>query len=104
MSSRAVMASVGMMEGAYFVGRSELLAWANSLLGNSGGGGVSLTKVEQFASGEHYCRLLAAAHPRGASAVRLEKVRARAYAEFLAKMREIEGGERGHFAHHFFSR
>mmetsp|Transcript_111822 Transcript_111822/g.198066 ORF Transcript_111822/g.198066 Transcript_111822/m.198066 type:complete len:340 (+) Transcript_111822:78-1097(+) len=48
--------SVGMMEGAFFVSRGELLQWVNSLLQ------VNLTKVEQCASGSIYCQIVDACH------------------------------------------
>ena len=44
--------SVGMMEGAFFVSRTELLDWLNNTLG------LSLTRVEQCASGCVYLQAL----------------------------------------------
>jgi len=49
--------SVGMMEGAFFVSRTELLEWVNGLLQ------VNLAKVEQCASGAIYCQIIDACHP-----------------------------------------
>lgn len=49
--------SVGMMEGAFFVSRTELLEWVNRLLQ------VNLAKVEQCASGAIYCQIIDACHP-----------------------------------------
>jgi len=56
---------VGMMEGAFFVGRTELLDWVNGLLS------VNLTKVEQAASGAIYCQILDSCHP---GTVKMSKV------------------------------
>lgn len=49
--------SVGMMEGAFFVSRTELIQWVNGLLQ------VSLSKVEQCASGSVYCQIVDSCHP-----------------------------------------
>jgi len=51
------MSSVGRMDGAFFVSRSELLAWANSLFS------LNLSKVEQCANGAVYCQVIDACHP-----------------------------------------
>lgn len=56
---------MGMMEGAFFVGRTELLEWVNGLLS------VNLTKVEQAASGAIYCQILDSCHP---GTVKMSKV------------------------------
>nr|POF02837.1 microtubule-associated protein rp/eb family member 1c [Quercus suber] len=46
-----------MMDSAYFVGRSEILAWINSTLQ------LNLSKVEEACSGAVHCQLMDAAHP-----------------------------------------
>nr|XP_043634257.1 microtubule-associated protein RP/EB family member 1C [Erigeron canadensis] len=48
---------IGMMDAAYFVGRSEILSWINSTLQ------LSLSKVEEACSGAVQCQLMDAAHP-----------------------------------------
>jgi RP/EB family microtubule-associated protein len=48
---------MGMMSGCYFVGRAELLAWINELLG------INYNKVEDVANGAAFCQVIDAIHP-----------------------------------------
>ncbi|CAO2828128.1 unnamed protein product [Amaranthus hypochondriacus] len=48
---------IGMMDPAYFVGRSEILSWINSTLQ------LNLSKVEEACSGAVHCQMMDAAHP-----------------------------------------
>ncbi|KAI3503054.1 hypothetical protein L1887_31489 [Cichorium endivia] len=49
--------NIGMMDAAYLVGRSEILAWINCTLR------LNLSKVEEACSGAVHCQLMDAAHP-----------------------------------------
>jgi RP/EB family microtubule-associated protein len=50
-------ANFGMMEGAYFVGRGELLAWLNNTFQ------LPYTKIEETCSGAAACQIMDAIHP-----------------------------------------
>lgn len=58
--------SIGMMSGAYFVGRTDILRWVNELTG------LSYSKIEQTASGIFACHVFDALFPE---AIRFEKVK-----------------------------
>jgi len=49
--------AIGMMEGAYFVGRVELLNWLNDFLQ------LDYKKIEQVCSGAAYCQIMDALYP-----------------------------------------
>ena len=49
--------SIGMMEGAFFVPKSDLLAWVNSTLS------LDLKLIEQLGTGAAYCQLVDAMYP-----------------------------------------
>ncbi|XVE82845.1 hypothetical protein DITRI_Ditri16bG0038500 [Diplodiscus trichospermus] len=49
--------NIGMMDSAYFVGRSEILAWISSTLH------LNLSKVEEACSGAVHCQLMDVVHP-----------------------------------------
>eukprot|EP00929_Paragymnodinium_shiwhaense_P057237 TRINITY_DN28644_c0_g1_i1.p1 TRINITY_DN28644_c0_g1~~TRINITY_DN28644_c0_g1_i1.p1 ORF type:complete len:269 (+),score=63.48 TRINITY_DN28644_c0_g1_i1:186-992(+) len=69
------MSNVGRMDGAFFVSRGELIAWANSTFR------LNLSKVEQCANGAFYCQVVDACHP---GAVAMKKVNWNARSEHEA--------------------
>eukprot|EP00747_Dinoflagellata_sp_TGD_P170066 gnl/TRDRNA2_/TRDRNA2_200672_c0_seq1.p1 gnl/TRDRNA2_/TRDRNA2_200672_c0~~gnl/TRDRNA2_/TRDRNA2_200672_c0_seq1.p1 ORF type:complete len:296 (+),score=44.85 gnl/TRDRNA2_/TRDRNA2_200672_c0_seq1:60-947(+) len=75
--------SVGMMEGAFFVSRSELLSWVNDLLK------ISMTKVEQCASGAVYCQIIDSCHPGTVSMKKVNWI-AKAEHEFIPNYKVLQ--------------
>eukprot|EP00933_Yihiella_yeosuensis_P036898 TRINITY_DN3072_c0_g1_i1.p1 TRINITY_DN3072_c0_g1~~TRINITY_DN3072_c0_g1_i1.p1 ORF type:complete len:316 (+),score=91.74 TRINITY_DN3072_c0_g1_i1:130-1077(+) len=75
--------TVGMMEGAFFVSRTDLLSWVNGLLQ------VSLTKVEQCASGAIYCQIIDACYP-GSVAMRKVNWMAKADHEYIPNYKVLQ--------------
>lgn len=51
------MSNIGMMDGAFFVGRKELVDWVNETLE------INISKIEQTASGAIACQLFDIMHP-----------------------------------------
>ncbi|CAK9158680.1 unnamed protein product [Ilex paraguariensis] len=51
------MATIGMMDSAYFVGRNEILSWINDRLQ------LNLSRVEEAASGAVQCQMMDMTHP-----------------------------------------
>lgn len=61
----ALGSNIGIMEGAFFVGKTELLNWVNDLLK------LNITKIEQMATGAAYCQIIDAVFP---GSVKLSKI------------------------------
>ncbi|KAF8378429.1 hypothetical protein HHK36_029768 [Tetracentron sinense] len=54
---RYMATNIGIMDGAYFVGRNEIITWINATLQ------LSLSRVEEAASGAVQCQLMDITHP-----------------------------------------
>jgi microtubule-associated protein, RP/EB family len=77
------MASFGMMDGAYFVGRLELLKWINSFLG------FNYSKIEEVCSGVAFCLIMDALHP-GMVALPRVKFDAKHEFEFINNLKVLQ--------------
>jgi RP/EB family microtubule-associated protein len=77
------MSNIGMMEGAFFVGRKEIMDWLNSTLD------LNLQKVEDTANGAVACQLLDIMYP---GAVPMSKVNwsAKQSFEFVANYKILQ--------------
>eukprot|EP00753_Platysulcus_tardus_P006634 PLAT14378.1.p2 GENE.PLAT14378.1~~PLAT14378.1.p2 ORF type:complete len:367 (-),score=180.76 PLAT14378.1:336-1379(-) len=75
--------SIGMMEGAYFVSRKEILDWLNETLA------ISLTKVEQTCTGAVACQLLDMIFP-GKVPVRRINWGAKHYHEYVGNYKIVQ--------------
>jgi len=74
---------VGMMEGAFFVSRTDLIAWVNSSLS------LNLAKVEQCASGAVYCQIIDMCHP-GTVAMKKVNWMAKAEHEYIPNYKVLQ--------------
>jgi RP/EB family microtubule-associated protein len=86
MANRSVgraSSAVGMMEGAFFVSRTELIQWANDLLQ------VSLTKVEQCANACVYCQIVDSCFPGSVGMKKLNWM-ARADHEYIPNYKVLQ--------------
>jgi hypothetical protein len=75
--------SIGIMEGAFFVPKGEILGWVNGLLA------LELTRIEQLGTGAVYCQLFDVISP---GKIKMGKVnwRARNEWEFLDNLRLLQ--------------
>lgn len=75
--------AVGMMDGAFFVSRTDLLTWVNQSLQ------LNLTKVEQCASGVVYCQIIDLCHP-GSIAMKKLNWNAKMDHEFIPNFKVLQ--------------
>ena len=75
--------SIGMMEGAFFVPKADLLNWANGLLD------LNLIKIEQLGTGAVYCQIFDTMFP---GKIKINKVnwRARNEWEFIQNFKILQ--------------
>eukprot|EP00826_Nyctotherus_ovalis_P057397 TRINITY_DN7842_c0_g1_i1.p1 TRINITY_DN7842_c0_g1~~TRINITY_DN7842_c0_g1_i1.p1 ORF type:complete len:251 (-),score=100.76 TRINITY_DN7842_c0_g1_i1:73-825(-) len=75
--------AIGIMEGAFFVPRTEIIAWINDLLQ------LSITKIEETASGAVACQIMDAMYP---GTVPMQKVnwKAKYDYEFIANYKILQ--------------
>ena len=74
---------IGMMEGAFFVGKAELIAWVNSTLA------LEVARIEELGTGAVYCQLVDAMFP-GKVAMARVNWRARNEWEFLTNLKILQ--------------
>lgn len=79
----AAGSNIGMMEGAFFVSRNELLDWVNGLLQ------LNVTKIEHLASGAAYCSVIDALFP-GTLAMNKVNWMARSDFEFVQNYKVLQ--------------
>jgi RP/EB family microtubule-associated protein len=65
--------AIGMMEGAFFVSRGDILQWINTTYD------LNLTKIEQLGSGSVYCQIFDSIHP---GKINMSKVNWKAHLEW----------------------
>ena len=84
MSSHATDAAIGMMDGAYFTSRNEILSFLNTLLD------LNLVKIEQTASGAVACQVVEYIFP---NSIAMSKVNwaAKGSHEYVANYKLLQG-------------
>jgi microtubule-associated protein, RP/EB family len=75
--------SIGIMEGAFFVGKNEILNWINQTYK------LNMAKIEQACTGAVYCQIIDSLHPKK---VKMHKVnwRAKLEHEFIANFKILQ--------------